>query len=338
MAAAAAFFAATAFQVLGGGHAAQLQRLVDRLLDGVLQFVHLLLGIHESPGDGVLEQPVALLLELGDLRAFEREGALLLLLQGLAAVHDGLVLGARNLVVHERLDALLGGLKFGLGHDGFAQFPGLPGQDRFFSQSCHNVVFSFPPPRHFCEQASQNTPQLGGKSNLNSASAALMCPARNMNKRALIKKIIAALTDELEIYFKAALASRAEATHEQSRAESKYDTRGLEASYLAHGQSRQAAEIEAAIAAFEKLPLRNFKPGEPADLGAFVELQHAGERMFYFIGPKAGGTEIVHDKKEVLVITPQSPLGGQLCGRRSGELVSLQLPGDRRQYHIVAVA
>lgn len=164
-----------------------------------------------------------------------------------------------------------------------------------------------------------------------------MCPALNMNKRSLIRKIIAALTDELEIYFKAALASRAEATHEQSRAESKYDTRGLEASYLAHGQSRQAAEIEGAIAAFGKLAVRNFQPGEPADLGAFVELEHAGERMFYFIGPKAGGTEIVHDKKEVLIITPQSPLGAQLCGKKAGDALQLQLPGDRRQYRVVAV-
>ena len=73
-----------------------------------------------------------------------------------------------------------------------------------------------------------------------------------MNKNALIKKIVNRLTEELEIYFRAAMASRAEATHEQSKAENKYDTRGLEASYLARGQSKQAAEIQGAIAAFEK--------------------------------------------------------------------------------------
>ena len=51
-----------------------------------------------------------------------------------------------------------------------------------------------------------------------------------MNKRTLIKKIIGRLTEELEIYFRAARASRTEATHESSKAENKYDTRGLEAS------------------------------------------------------------------------------------------------------------
>ena len=119
-----------------------------------------------------------------------------------------------------------------------------------------------------------------------------------MNKRAIIKKIIDRLTDELEIYFRAAKFSRAEATHESSKAESKYDTRGLEASYLARGQSKQAAEIEAAIAEFEKLPVRNFGAGEPIDLGALLELETGGEKLFYFIGPRAGGTEILHDQKK----------------------------------------
>src|SRR5271170_2301946 len=124
-----------------------------------------------------------------------------------------------------------------------------------------------------------------------------------MNKRILTRKIVERLTEELQVYFRAAQFSRAEATHESSKAESKYDTRGLEASYLARGQSKQAAEIEAAIAEFEKLAVRNFGADEPIDLGALVELETGGESSFYFISPRAGGTEIVHDKKEILVIT-----------------------------------
>jgi transcription elongation GreA/GreB family factor len=158
-----------------------------------------------------------------------------------------------------------------------------------------------------------------------------------MNKRALIKKIIARLTDELEIYFRAAQFSRAEATHESSKAESKYDTRGLEASYLARGQSKQAAELEAAIAEFEKMAVRNFGAGEPIDLGALVELEHGGENLFYFIGPRAGGTEILHDKKEILVITPQSPLGEHLLGKKSGDKLQLKLGGEIRTVEIISV-
>jgi len=35
----------------------------------------------------------------------------------------------------------------------------------------------------------------------------------------------------------------------------------------------------------------------------------------YFIGPRAGGTEVVHEKKEILVITPQSPLANNFWAK-----------------------
>ena len=158
-----------------------------------------------------------------------------------------------------------------------------------------------------------------------------------MNKRALIQKIVAKLTSELGVYFRAAMNSRAEATHEQSKADNKYDTRGLEASYLARGQSKQAAELEAAIAVFEKLEVRKFAPGDGIDIGALVELEMEGETSFYFIGPRAGGTEVVHDKKEILVITPQSPLGAQLREKKQGDRPQLLLAGRKQPGRIVSV-
>lgn len=158
-----------------------------------------------------------------------------------------------------------------------------------------------------------------------------------MNKRALIQKIVTKLTSELEVYFRAAQASRAEATHEQSKAESKYDTRGLEASYLARGQSKQAAEIEAAITEFQKLDARKFAAGEVIVVGAIVELEVAGEKSCYFLGPRAGGTEVVQEKKEVLVITPQSPLGAQLLERKQGDRLRLELAGRKQSARIVSV-
>ena len=158
-----------------------------------------------------------------------------------------------------------------------------------------------------------------------------------MNKHAIIKKITEKLAGELEVYFRAAHAARTEATHESSKAENKYDTRGLEASYLARGQSKQAAELEAAIAEFEKLVARPFAEGEAIGLGALVELEHGGEKTFYFLGPRAGGTEVIHDKKEILVITPQSPLGEQLMGRKQGDKPQLNFGGAKQAAKIVSV-
>ncbi len=158
-----------------------------------------------------------------------------------------------------------------------------------------------------------------------------------MNKRAILNKITAKLAGELEIYFRAAQFSRAEATHESNKAENKYDTRGLEASYLARGQSKQLAELEAAIAEFEKLGVKKFSATDAIGVGALVELEQGGGRDFYFLGPRAGGTEIEHDRKEILVITPQSPLGEQLVGKKSGDTFSLKLGRETRLARIVGV-
>jgi hypothetical protein len=158
-----------------------------------------------------------------------------------------------------------------------------------------------------------------------------------MNKRAIIQKIVARLTEELQVYFCAAQFARAEATHESSKAENKYDTRGLEASYLARGQSKQAAELETAIAEFGKLPVKKFAADEPIGLGSLVELEHAGENSFYFIGPRAGGTEVLHDRREILVITPSSPLGEQIMGKKCGDRPLLNFGGAKQPAQIVRV-
>ena len=159
-----------------------------------------------------------------------------------------------------------------------------------------------------------------------------------MDKRALIEKIIAQLGGELELLAQAARAAHSEATHESSKAENKYDTRGLEASYLARGQSRQAAEAAQAIEELRRLEVRDFTSSDEIDLGALVEVADKRQRSFYFIAPRAGGTEVVLDEREILVLTPHSPLGQQLVGRRQGERIKLSIAGTAREFRIASVA
>ena len=159
-----------------------------------------------------------------------------------------------------------------------------------------------------------------------------------VNKTTLVSKILAHLSAELALYDKAARAAHAEATDEQNKAENKYDTRGLEASYLARGQSRQAAEVTEAIDQFRMLALRAFGPTDPIDLTALVEVELRGEKNLFFIGPRAGGTEIECAKREVTVLTPQSPLGQKLVGHRQGDVLKLNLGGASTEYRIVAVS
>jgi transcription elongation GreA/GreB family factor len=158
-----------------------------------------------------------------------------------------------------------------------------------------------------------------------------------MKKSKLIEQIVSGLAESLATLEKAARASHEEATHESSKAESKYDTRGLEAAYLAGGQARQAREILDSIELYEALKARDFRGNDPIDLTALVELDTDGTSGTYFIGPRNGGLEISYQGKEITVITPQSPLGQNLLGKKAGQRWSAKVGGSTVKYHIASV-
>ncbi len=160
-----------------------------------------------------------------------------------------------------------------------------------------------------------------------------------MKKSALLEAIIARLDAELALNSHAAHLAAAGATDEQNKAENKYDTRGLELSYLAAGQGRQMAEARATISQLRSLELRDFGPSDPIDLSAIITLKSRGKsadpQPLYFLAPRGGGTEIRYAGRDFLVITPQSPLGQKLLGLRKGDVVSLD--HDHSEMQIASV-
>ena len=147
-----------------------------------------------------------------------------------------------------------------------------------------------------------------------------------MNKQAVLDQILSVLNAELALLTRAAHDAFAAATDPDSKAENKYDTRTLEASYVARGQAKRVAELQEAVQAFGALPRNTLEPGTAITLGALVSLDTPEERAHYFLGPLAGGTEIVHEGNDIVIITPASPLGQKLIGRRAGEVIALR-PG-----------
>ena len=158
-----------------------------------------------------------------------------------------------------------------------------------------------------------------------------------MSKTLLLREIVSKLSESLGLLQRAARASHAEATHESSKAENKYDTRGLEAAYLARGQARHAKEIVDSIKVYESLALKEFAPGEAVDLTALVELEVDRLRSFFFVGPTNGGLELQFDGREVTVVTPQSPLGQHLIGKKARHRWTAKIGSGTVRYHLVAV-
>ena len=155
-----------------------------------------------------------------------------------------------------------------------------------------------------------------------------------MNKPAVLAQFLAVLKAELAALTRAAQGAFAAATDPDSRAENKYDTRTLEASYVARGQAKRVTELQEAVRAFEALSGNKLAAGAAITLGALVSLETSEETTHYFIGPFAGGTEIVQEGKEIVVITPSSALGQKLLGLRVGDALALR-PGTMAK--IIAV-
>ncbi len=151
----------------------------------------------------------------------------------------------------------------------------------------------------------------------------MMCnPKSNRNvsnqvmteKESLLNSLLDILITQRQTALAAAEDAHNDATNEQSVAETQYDTIGLEAAYLAHGQSQRVADIDVMIRKLKALPLRNFSAEDEIDLGALVTLQ--GGLTCWFL-PVCGGVKL-NDSK-IVVITPQSPLGQKLDGAEMDE-------------------
>ncbi len=155
-----------------------------------------------------------------------------------------------------------------------------------------------------------------------------------VDKAQIIEKITAVLRRELKGYHRAAKAAQAAATDPDSKAENKYDTRTLEASYLARGVAFRVVETEAALAEWEAIPPLDFSAMLPVAVGAFIVLQADRGAVGYMMGPSGGGIEVEHAGLEITVITPASPLGKQLLKRREGDVFYLET-GTRKEQAII---
>ncbi len=139
-----------------------------------------------------------------------------------------------------------------------------------------------------------------------------------MNKRHVIAAIREELRHQFELVKRASDTARADATDEESRARSKYDTQGLEASYLAAGQAERAEDLAATIASFNAAPFPPFTGKDAIAEGALVEASYSGDSEWFLFAPCAGGLTVEVAGQEVTVLAPGAPLRKQLQGLKPG--------------------
>lgn len=160
---------------------------------------------------------------------------------------------------------------------------------------------------------------------------------KKIDKAALLQKIQTELQTQFEVLKAAALKTYEDATHEESKPENEYDTRGLEASYLAGAQGKRLAEIEEVFAVFKFLKLRELTADDQIQLSAIIEVKHNGKTLHIFLVPKGGGMTVAHEGLNIQVVASSSPLGESLLGLYVDDTAIVESGSRTLEYDIIAI-
>ncbi|NOU48984.1 transcription elongation factor GreAB [Pseudoalteromonas sp. JBTF-M23] len=156
-----------------------------------------------------------------------------------------------------------------------------------------------------------------------------------MNKLIVIEHIKFALEAKLNEAQQAAQSAHEDATHEQSVAETQYDSLSIESGYLAQGQSERVNEVHKSISLFAQSYDVNVLP--KIGLGSLIKAIDIDDNTHWFyLGPSEGGLKVVVKGELILVITPSSPIGKAMNGKRVGDECEYTVAGQTYNYEILA--
>lgn len=153
-------------------------------------------------------------------------------------------------------------------------------------------------------------------------------------KKQIMSQLLTKVRQELASAEAASADTTTYAREGDVKSDGKYDTRGIEAGYLASAQQKRVEELKLDLQMLEETPLREFTYEDEVGLGALVDIALNGQTRRYFLCSTAGGTILNVDGTIVLVISIFSPLGDAVLGTRVGEVFELETPQGVRPYEV----
>lgn len=131
-----------------------------------------------------------------------------------------------------------------------------------------------------------------------------------ISKKDLVREIIGRLEELIAILEKAAHAAEEGATHEEAVAKSKYDTHGLELSYLAGTQKERHNALLGQINRLKQSSFPDLDDSSTIETGALVTLKNGDHYSHIFLSPIGAGMEI----QNIKILSPESPFGDEMVG------------------------
>lgn len=154
-------------------------------------------------------------------------------------------------------------------------------------------------------------------------------------KEKILNELIDKMKAEMHELEVAAKSNKDFATDQEFKAESKYDTRSLEASYLASAEAKRVEDLKLEIQMLEEVDLKLSAKSDEVCIGSLVNLRHKDQDRSYFLIPTAGGTLLKVEDQAVLVVSVFSPLGDAVLGLKVGEEFEVETPKETRTYQVI---
>jgi transcription elongation GreA/GreB family factor len=163
-----------------------------------------------------------------------------------------------------------------------------------------------------------------------------------MNKAELIEQLVG----HLQASARAALSGRdaavAEARDGATPDEKREDARAAhQLASLGRAQSRRAQLAIAEADSLSTFRPTRLAPTAPISVGAIVEIEDAEtlEGRTFFLAPVGAGVTLTGPGGDghLSVVTPVSPIGRAVLGRRTGDVVDVTVEGALREWQITYV-
>lgn len=169
-----------------------------------------------------------------------------------------------------------------------------------------------------------------------------------LDKRALMAQLAERLQHSDRLALRAQAEAREAARTLATESEKKEDGRAaIEYGSLATGQAARARRVQeelGVLSAFQEAELPRFERRGPVGLGAIVDVRTEDEEGYdertFFLLPVGAGTELTGPGGDgfLSVITPASPVGRALMGRRAGDCIEVTLAGEVHEWTVLEVA
>tara|TARA_R110000868_G_scaffold16687_13_gene74231 strand:+ start:1980 stop:2456 length:477 start_codon:yes stop_codon:yes gene_type:complete len=153
-------------------------------------------------------------------------------------------------------------------------------------------------------------------------------------KQQILDQLISKVRTELASIIEASNSAKNYVRDGDIKSDGKYDTRSIEAGYLAGAQERRVEELKLELQMIEEIPVREFTKDEEVAIGCLVDIQFNNQVRKYFVAPTAGGTMLKVGDETILVISTFSPIGDAVLGNKVGDEFELETPNETRQYKV----